>query len=171
MMMKWYQWVFSGIGVTLILFLYDWLKKGRFRKQSALPSTPTTQDTLLSQSVIPSPTQLQADTIIDIIESTPLLQQPEVKKHYIGIKVDWKGELGDIMDEEKGKVRMTIKCGTKRGSPYAYFVIDPKKYPGIGLLRKHDPIHFTGTIHQLGPLIDFIEIADAALVEYGDMAK
>jgi hypothetical protein len=170
------EWIFSGIGVAVVLALVPaarWLMRRRI-SQSDLPPGTTLQAVI--DSPPPPPPALLVETssldpqaIIKAIESAPLLQQGDIEKHYRGMRVEWTGELISAKKRNKGEVTLLILCGSRSSfSPGVMFDIDPAEYPGLGLLRSRDSIRVSGVIRKVEHQI--IELKDVRLLAYGNRA-
>ncbi|MBI4318575.1 MAG: hypothetical protein HY675_08800 [Chloroflexi bacterium] len=85
--------------------------------------------------------------ILDAVGAAPLLQQPDVKKHYFGLQVSWRGELVDASRISAHSVRLLVG-----GSPAILAHVRPDDYPGLGLLKKGDPVQISGVIEDIDML-------------------
>jgi len=148
----------------VIKFIRDVIRSHR------APSEPKTVDAMLDISPPPiqfsanviSPETLTCKSIMDSIENAPLLQQPDVAKHYIGLKISWEGYLVGASRTERGLVRLTIQPKDITVGSIILFDVDPSRYPGIGLLKQGDTIRVEGTIAAIHDV--FIELDNARII-------
>lgn len=173
-MLEWleanYQWLFSGAGVTLIVLVGGFL----FRKAREPANGSTMLDGKSLQAVIdqPSPTvveragkpgetTLRPREILKTIGSTPLLQVQDVQKQFEGLRVTWPCRLFAAKKNSDGTIRLHLHHENESVPPLIVLSIDPKKYPGIGLLHKGHKLTVTALINDIdGP---FFELSDCDL--------
>jgi hypothetical protein len=166
MLIKNKEWLFSGLGIALIAGLISIVLKliNRQNKESVLPSMP--QNLMVITGAPPSPSiiepkpslyspptniipseSLLPSEIIKTIRDAPLLQQDEITKHYIGLKVIWEGKLSSAYTKKNDIVRMymySLHCTI-------IFEVNKNDYPGLGLLKE-------GTILTVEGIIETIEV-------------
>jgi hypothetical protein len=104
------------------------------------------------------------DQICSAIKSAPLLQQDEIGKHYIGIQVDWPGEVAIIKRHSNGMAWIVAYWKGKHMRSFE-FEVDPDDYPGISVLEDGDVIRAKGTIEWAK--LSSIGLRDVTLLEYG----
>lgn len=151
------KWIFSGIGVVLIIAAISFIKR-KLR--------PKPKEAQLASQVIanqPSPVELRTEpheltrfspTPIEIVlalKNMPLLQQEEHAKHYSGIEVDWPGELYSIerIGQDQIEIYLTNYSYELKESACFSFKISTTDAPGIGLLKKGDPVRVRGVIEKV----------------------
>jgi hypothetical protein len=170
------EWLFSGIGIVLILGLFSIIRKLIYRqKKESIPLSGPQNLKVIFESP-PSPAiietksapystpanivpleSLSPSEIFRTIREAPLLQQDEITKHYIGLKVTWEGKLSSASTKENDIVRM-----------YMYSLYDPivfevnkNDYPGLGLLKKDTIITIEGIIDKIE---GYFTIKDARII-------
>jgi hypothetical protein len=158
------EWLFSGIGIVLIVGLFSFFRKlinlqkkksvpysepQKVMKKTGTPSTPTIiepksalyyppANIILLESLSPS-------KILRTIREAPLLQQDEVTKHYIGLKVTWEGELNNAYTIKNDIVRIVL-CSSHKG---IIFHVNKNDYPGLGLLKEGAMLTVEGIIEGI----------------------
>jgi len=143
-------WLFSGIGVVILLFLFQSIFRRRKKRK---PGTMFSKDKSLTEILEGPPVKtpeiksspLTPNAIMTAIKEAPLLQQPDVLKHYTGLQVTWDGYLVDAYKMKDNLVQLMIRVGEKN----VFVEIIPSHYPGLGLLKDHHPIRVSGTISEI----------------------
>lgn len=165
------EWIFSGIGVAVILGVASF--SARFiRRRSTQAQLPTgvVLQTVIDSSPAgpgfdsPATSSIAPDSVLNAVTSAPLLQQPDIAKHYCGVRVDWTGTLISARKRKEGEVSLLIRCGSGSSAPAVSFDINPNDYPGLGLLQREDPIRVSGIID--GIQYEIIDLKDVRLVTY-----
>jgi hypothetical protein len=106
-----------------------------------------------------SPKSLSPGDIKKTINMAPMLQQQEIAKNYIGLKVTWEGNLYNIGKFGEDKIMIIILIG---GEHIMFYVIS-KDYPGLGLLKRGAPIKVEGVIDSVE---FFIKLKDIKMISY-----
>lgn len=162
-MLKWLlnnkEWLFSGGGIVVLVFLFRFIIR-YFRKRK-LPATPAKEESL-AEIIEESPVKtseikrdieldsLTADAIMTKINEAPFLQQPDIIKHYIGLRVTWDGVLVNARKIGSDLIRLLIHVGEKGKHIESIFVeIIPSQHPGIGLLKYGHSIRVSGVISEI----------------------
>lgn len=101
---------------------------------------------------------LQPIDILSAIKNAPLLQQPDIIPHYIGLKVSWKGRLKSASKTRDGNVRILLFDEDYVG---IQFEVKPSDYPGLGLLKEDSIICVNGAIKDIQAL--FIDLVEAKM--------
>lgn len=155
------EWLFSGVGGILLVLVFSWLKN---RIKSRKTQEPSLNGATL-QDIIDAPpppkqerdilaTSLSPAKIMKEVESAPLLQQPDVRKQYEGIKASWKGKLSYAEKINEKSIRLMILVTEKSSHTSIFFNVNPKQYPGIRLLREGHEILVEGRIEEVSSYID-----------------
>jgi hypothetical protein len=171
------EWLFSGIGIVLIVGLFSFFRKlvNLQKRKSApfsgpqnlkvitgSPSTPTIIETKPPPNSPPTniiPLEsLSPEEIYNAINKAPLLQQEDVTKHYIGLKVKWEGVLSSAYKEKDDIVRILIKSEEYN---LISFNVNKNDYPGLGLLKKGTLITVEGIIDQISA---YFYLKDARII-------
>jgi hypothetical protein len=174
-MLKWLlnnkEWLFSGGGIVVMVFLFRFI--ARYLRKRKLVASPAKEQPLAK--IIEGPPvkaseikkdiktdSLSADAIMARIEEAPFLQQPDIIKHYIGLRVTWDGTL--VSAEKKALlICLLINVGKKDMKPIIVSVdFFPSQCPGIGLLKYGHPIRVSGVISKIH---DYFEL-NYARIEY-----
>jgi len=150
------DWLFSGVGLIIIFLVISWFKnriKSRKTQELSLnganlqdiidaPPPPKQEPDILATSLSPG-------KIIKEVESAPFLQRPDISKQYEGIKVSWKGKLCNANKINEKNIRLYITVTEEKGYTSIFFNVNPKQYPGIGLLREGHEILVEGRIERV----------------------
>ena len=169
------EWLFSGAGVAVVGGLLAWLIR-RLRQTTKTQDTPRFSGPL--QVILESPAPplytppaghapLDPQAIFDAIQSAPLLQQPEVEKHYHGLRVEWSGTLISAVKRADDNISLLLRCTSSGVPPLACsFEVNPAIYPGLGLLRADGSVRVAGVIDSISD--EIIHLVEVQLVEYGN---
>jgi hypothetical protein len=167
------EWLFSGVGVVLLTSLASTLIILMRRRRPSPVSEPETVSTPLEAAQAPVATppsvvsadSLTPDQIISAIKKAPLMQQPDVARHYRGLKVHWQGSLADVSSVEGGRVELWVRY---HYGPFLVhlvsFEVDTKDYPGLGLLKEGHTLTFEGRIAKI--VSETIHLSDARLTSW-----
>lgn len=145
------EWLFSGIGVPVVVGIYLYARNRIKRKHQP----PPVQD-------------LDPMRILKEVVDAPLLLQKETAKRYYGIRVEWSGEL--YTSWEAGKNRVTLQFSVPPGEmgrfkgPSVAFDVDPKRYPSLNLLKDGSVVRFQGVVAKID--FDIIYLKDVKLLEW-----
>jgi len=159
------EWLFSGVGVLAIAALWKLVQsrmRGSVRTKSALDVEPLQSVLDKPAPAAPTlPTTLAPESIIEAIENTPLLQQPEFRQQFIGVQVAWSGNLADANKLRDGSVKLMISIRHAAQRPrHVFATVAPGDYPGLGLLRAGHPISVRGKISSVE---NYIVLEDAQI--------
>ncbi|MBE3102286.1 MAG: hypothetical protein IMZ47_08480 [Firmicutes bacterium] len=101
--------------------------------------------------------------VLDDIENAPLLQQDEVAQHYVGIQVDWTGQLVGIEKKDGGMLKLQVCLNRRFARTVCFFAeVNAADYPGIGLLKTGDKVRIKGYIKSA--TWGLINLRDATLI-------
>jgi len=155
-------WLFSGIGVFILAYLYKSLKHLHTGKKSEMSEDDQApMGRKIEQNnheEVPNlypiyrvdARPLSAKEIISIVKGAPLLQQSDIKSHYCGIRVRWVGKLVSMKPSEGKTVRILINCGEEfHDYSFSSFDVSRIDYPGLGLLKEGDRLEVEGTIEDI----------------------
>ena len=130
------DWLFSGIGVTVVTALFFLIRALLTRHNRPVPSLTESKVVIpvameaqgpFIYHEKPSPTDIKED-----IRSQPLLMQQQYMKSYIGYRVIWKLQLTNAWEGTKGRV--TLYLEPENSYPDITTTVDIAAYPE--LLRK-----------------------------------
>jgi hypothetical protein len=150
------KWLFSGIGTLLLLTIFGFFGKliGIYDKKGENVIEPFSK---IPDSKIISPKNslinsdnLLPSKIMETIDQAPLLQQSEIAKHYIGLKVIWQGNLIGIYNISDNNYRILFK--DKPLGTFLDFEINSINYLGLGLLKYGDNLKVEGKIKKIDEL-------------------
>ena len=115
------------------------------------PELPVSDKPVLQTALVPSPEAnkpvpertvgpaVDPGQIYSAIKSAPLLQQEEVAKHFIGVKVEWSGNVAIIKVKPTGMIWIVANWNDQLMRSFE-FEVNPPDCPGIGLLKDHDVV-------------------------------
>ena len=162
------EWVFSGVGVAMLIAAATAIKWfwHRHTSRSGLSLGMTLQEVIDSPPATPSsrPPEtlpLEPQAIIKAIKSAPFLQQSDLAKHYVGIRVEWAGKLISA-EKRENKVQLLLMTGHVGIS----FEVNPADYPGLGLLREDAAVRVSGIIESVNE--NFIKLKEPRLLTFGN---
>lgn len=163
------EWLFSGGGVVLVAliirFVFQHIKKAKLKDESMnkwslqqIIEGPPAKPPVINKEE--KSCSLSPLDIMATIEETPLLQKPDVAKNYIGLRISWAGKLARAEKTSNNNIRIAITTGEGSRIEVVVFEINPKLYPGLGLLKYKHPIRVSGVISRI---TDGFELEDAHL--------
>jgi hypothetical protein len=127
----------------------------------SLTKHPPAEESIASPTTNLSPKSLSPEDISKAIGTAPILQQKEIAKHYIGLKVTWEGHLDNVTIVGDN---VMIVLSPPGGGRYIGFQVNPNNYPGLGLLKRGAPIKVEGVISDLPGI--FIQLKDVKIISY-----
>lgn len=138
------EWLFSGAGLALISLVF-WVGKkiSNRHKESIADSTVEVRQAPIIRDAGITPRQIQL-----AIEGAPLLQKPEVQKHYVGLHVKWEGNLSSAYKTKNGLISVWIRVLSPQGRPGSLVncEVKPNEYPGLALLKEGHKMEIKGII-------------------------
>jgi hypothetical protein len=171
------EWLFSGLGIVIFFGILSILRKLIFSKKQKTLSPADPQESKIVIGVPPSPAIVEAplapvtqnrdiippeslspNEILTTIEQAPFLQQPEIAKHYVGLKVTWQGKLFSAWKERNDIVNIFIIVPEYRT---IVFNVNPNDYPGLGLLKKGTLLEVEGIIEKIN---GYIGLSNAKII-------
>jgi hypothetical protein len=172
------EWIFSGIGVFVMASIWA-TARHLVKRRKTLPvraSKQTAECDLEQHSPLGMPASqkvgsseraihsLSIAEVYSTIRDAPVLQQPEVAKHFKGIRVKWNMRLSYAFKSGNGQVRMALE---NEHYHTAVLDVDPDVHPGLGLLRKGDSVQVEGTIED----VDGQVLLRDAVLSYGSSGR
>ena len=89
-----------------------------------------------------------------------MLQRDIIADQYKGLQVQWEGDVFSARKMSSGNIKIEIKWqNTVFG---IFFELDPKKYQGVGLLKRGDHLRILGYIDDVNE--HYISLANAKIV-------
>jgi hypothetical protein len=157
------EWLFSGAGVAIIVALVA-IVRSRFSharhstqtvvvklETSQAPTTPLSAGTGPQIPVhrIAPVTFLQ---IHEALRGAPPLQREELRKHYVGLYVEWDAYLADATKEKNDTVRLRLKPAKSSTAPGGLLTIRCRvalrDYQELAILKEGAPIRLFGRIAE-----------------------
>ena len=147
------EWLFSGIGVTVLLGIVYLIRRATRRSQpipqresipapqSEAPSSPSPQPRKLVELDVPK--------IIQEIESLPPFQRDDARKHYIGVRFRFTGSLFSAKAQEKERIRIGLHSLNESHFPLVFGYVPAKDNPQLRIAHEGTKL----TIE--GELVDF----------------
>lgn len=150
--------MFSGVGVAVIMAIIGIVRLILSRRrQSAKQPQPTQGGYLLQQTGYigspardPSILNIPLNKIFDDIESRPPFQQDDVKKHYIGTRIRFKGVLSYLSKRGNDEVYIRLNHDPDNRYPRVSFVVKVTNYPQLKFIEDNAPLAVVGRIAGLG---------------------
>ena len=169
--LKWladnYTWIFSGIGVAVLVGSLGWLARRKVR--SAHGSSVNISKSSISGSVVAgreniiqtvniSPSQdptgdeyretPTADEIREQTNSVPFLQQEAARRSCKGIKVKWPARISYITEllTRPGTAAVTLRYGDRSTGAVIYVEVQLDKYPRLRSVHEGEPVTVMSTI-------------------------
>ncbi len=151
------EWLFSGIGIVLILIIFrpikSWIVRVISKKQTGSSgeheerqniAVNADKDVNFLQKNINNPSE-----IINSIKNRPPYQQKDATKYYIGLRVHWNGKLSSAYPENKGKISIFL-ISDEWQNVFVNFEVRESDYPEIKTMHKNTAIELEGTILEVG---------------------
>jgi hypothetical protein len=149
------EWLFSGLGIAIFMVVFTIASRilsQRRHNQGQLEPTQLTH--YLEQTTVPvSPTRnlplldKSLKEIIDDIDSRPLYQRDDVKKHYIGTLIRFEGLLSSVRKKDENNIYVRLYTATSSSIyPAVEFVVSIADYPQLKFLHKNAPLVVEGKI-------------------------
>ena len=159
------EWIFSGIGVSTIVLLflcfkYFFRRNNPPNRQNTLNSTPNPQPgTMVQAGDIP---QDEVYRIVKEIEEMPPLHVHDVRKNYIGLKVDWLTEYGLAHKRNDDFIQVILTLATKSTLRLGVVCeVKLSEYKQFSILKRGAKIRVVGEIAKFES--DFFEISNVRL--------
>jgi hypothetical protein len=150
------EWLFSGIGVTILIALLAIAKKFLLKKQNTeikrvIDVSPTNSPAKEGEHpIIPveRKSTLSFSKISEMIENAPPLQRDDVRKNFVGIKVSWDTYLKNASKSENDIVKLYLAPGSI-GSDLLYTIsctVSLSDYQELRILPTNAKIRIEGEI-------------------------
>jgi len=152
------EWLFSGGGVVVLGVIVAAFRNRVFPRKktstTAVVATDLDQPQKLSELSTYESAQAtkthsgELSEIISTIKKSPSLQQSDVIKHYIGIKVQWEALLFKAEKKDEENVRVVLDFGSK-SLHLVYCSVRLSDYRELGVLEQGAPVTVIGRISEL----------------------
>ena len=162
-----YTWVFSGVGVAVLVGVIGWLlrRKGKpshgtpvhISKSNISGSVVGGRDNIIQTvNISPShdPTDDEysetptADEIMTQTNSLPFLQQEAARRSYKGIRVNWPARIVYVTElhTRPGIADVMLRHGDRSAGAVMYVEVELEKYPRLRSVHEGEPVTVMGTI-------------------------
>jgi hypothetical protein len=154
------EWLFSGLGVAIFMsiggLILRWILSHRRKSQgqsqpNQLMNHPEQTTTPVPQTSNPFVLKETLKNIIDDIDSRPLYQQDDIKKHYIGALIRYEGALFVLSKKDMNNVNVVLVPGGHDLFPQVVFELNINDYPQIKFEPKKAPMVVEGKIVEFTP--------------------
>jgi hypothetical protein len=177
------QWLFSGIGVTLILGIFYLVRRLFNRKTNVLLQStvapPPAEQTPLQSIVTPSLAEqtpvapirpvirLDIAAIEKEIESRPPYQRKEVRQNYIGLRFEFTGQLNSADPLDNGQIRIFLQ---KSPGQYPFVVgeVAENKYPELKVMHQGTKLTVQGTLTEFSSHV--VRLNDIVIINYSTVS-
>lgn len=165
-------WIFSGIGVTLIVGFIGWLRRrkaGPLRSNSVKISKSSISSSMIAgrdniiqtvnvsssrdptddeYSETPTANEIRVQT-----DSLPILQQEAARRNYEGLKVKWPARISSIREfrTKPGVAEVTLRYGDENWGAIICIEVELDKQPRLRSVYGGEPVVVTGTIVEMQP--------------------
>ena len=135
------EWLFSGVGVTLLVALYSFIRHLRHGNKAATHSGHEKK----SFALVPN-------DIRDAVKQAPPLQRYAVGQRFIGLPVDWLTEFAGA-EEREGNVRVHLRTlpanmlDLDRTSVFCDVQLDG--HPELAVLHRGAKVQARGKVGQV----------------------
>lgn len=150
------EWIFSGIGVTILIFVYALIRKIYFKKNKATqkveihlhPSNASSKTDDPELIPIEKINLLSFEDIEKALAKAPPLQRDDVKKNFRGIKVMWDGYLKAASKKDNNIVSLRLAPGLKPIDHLSTILceVSLNDYRELGILPEGAKIRIQGEI-------------------------
>ena len=162
------EWLFSGVGVLILLGLGRWLWKPLSQLFNHKPGPETARYDEQKTSHFPQVAVAESDShpitnagnlslanIIEDISQRPPYQRPDAQKNYIGLPVTWQLRFRNVAHLPSTKLHQIHFVDEKWNSVTGSIDID--KYPVLKIARKDEYFRVSGKIINFA-FMDSIEL-------------
>jgi hypothetical protein len=149
------EWIFSSIGVSVIILLLGLAFKYCFRKNGGVIFRKDVESIRnnIGESEIPKIVEggdmAQEDVygIIQELERMPPLHLYDVTKKYIGLNVDWLTEYASAHKKDEDLIRVFLYLITKSFRPiYVFCEVNLSEYNQFSILKRNAKVRVIGKI-------------------------
>jgi hypothetical protein len=150
------DWIFSGIGVTILIFAYVLIRNIFFKKDKATqkaeihlhPSDESSKTDGSELIPIEKINLLSFEDIGKTLAKAPPLQKDDVKKNFRGIKVMWDGYLKTVSKKDNDIVLLRLAPGSKPEDRLSTILceVSLNDYRELGILPEGAKIRIQGEI-------------------------
>jgi len=169
------EWIFSGIGVTIFIYLIPLLIRHLYKKkhpvnikdkESISSNIVTISNVTESEShEIVQDSAMPQDDLIRIIKELkemPPLHLDDVTKNYIGINVDWLTEYWSAYKKDDDLIRVSLELISESFRPIEVRCeVKLSDYKQFSILKRNAKIRVIGKIAKFEPY--YIELSNVKL--------
>lgn len=152
------QWLFSGIGVTLVLGVFYVVRKLLSRKRNAPPqteSTPPPPEQVPVTAARPV-AKLDLAKIRHDIESRPPYQRKQAIQNYIGLRFEFTGQLFSAEAKDEGKIQFCLHKSSGK-YPLVIGVVIEKEYPELKVMHQGTKMTVQGNMADFDSFVVTID--------------
>jgi hypothetical protein len=142
-----YQWIFSGIGVS-ILTLFFFVIKGIIKRKQRGEQSALVSDTKNLSDINTRTIDILPKTIIEEIAKYPPLQRKQIEESYKGIKVEWTTIFNSANLGTDGSVHLMLYPENSQ-YPWIYCDVMISEYPELRIIREGSKITVAGEIKKI----------------------
>lgn len=153
-MIKWIlenkEWLFSGIGVTILFGVIYFIRRAARRSQSS------TQPGIAPNLQSPAPRSLRVEPrklveldvhkIMESISSLPPFQRDDARKHYIGVRFRFTGALFSAEAEEEDRIRISLSSLNESHLPLIFGSVPAKDNSQLRIVHEGTKITIEGDL-------------------------
>jgi len=170
------EWLFSGVGIAVIGAIFAWFRQIKTDKDEKpqvvihiLNNPEVTQDndeTDVTSASIERISPVTFEMMKDAIENAPPLQRDDVKRNYVGIKIEWDAFLKAANKDDEGFVRLRLTTDKEHSLNTIYCKVLLDEYRELGVLPEGAKIRIHGEIEEADTWD--IRLKDVKLFIYGE---
>ena len=143
------EWIFSGIGVSTIALLFlcfkYFFRRNRSHTQNAADNTSNSESILeVSDGEFP---QEDVYRIMKELEKMPPLHVDDMRRNYVGLKVDWLTEYFSAYEKDDDLIRVNLTLLTKSTRPInVNCEVKLSEYKKFSILKRGAKVRVVGEI-------------------------
>jgi hypothetical protein len=172
------EWLFSGGGITVLTIAY-WVFMNRrnasadkgvpqvivhVHNETDGPYQPGIKDEKITSSSIERISRISYEAIRKALDSAPPLQQEDVKKHFVGINVEWDAVFKSATKADDEYIDLFLEAPDKHSLNWITCRVRLSEYRELGVLPKNAKIRIHGEIENIETL--FVSLTNVKLFFY-----
>jgi hypothetical protein len=172
------EWLFSGVGITVFTIIYGVFMNRRnasadksvsqvivhVHNETDGPYQPGIKDVKITPSSIERISRISYEAIRKALDSAPPLQQEDVKKHFVGINVEWDAVLNSATKADDEYIDLFLQAPDKHTLNWITCRVRLSEYRELGVLPKNAKIRIHGEIENIETL--FVSLTNVKLFFY-----